>query len=77
MEKISFEEIAHRAYDSLFVLQKYDEIFRPNYLTVNKKSDASKFEWSYNIFSEELQKKVMKIGKKSLFLDIPYLFFHH
>lgn len=66
MEKISFEEIAHRAYDSLFVLQKYDEIFRPNYLTVNKKGDASKFEWSYNIFSEELQKKVMKIGKKEI-----------
>ncbi len=66
IEKVSFDEIAHRAYDSISVLQKYDEIFRPNFLTVYKKSDASKFEWSYRNFSEKLQKKVMKIGKKEI-----------
>lgn len=65
-EEISFEEIVNRIYDSLCVLQKYDEIFRPNYLTVKKKSDASKFDWSYKSFSEKLQNEVMKIGKKEI-----------
>lgn len=60
-KETSFEEIAHRIYDTLCVLQRYDEIFRPNYLTVWKKSDASKFEWSYKSFSENLKNKVIKI----------------
>lgn len=65
-EETSFEEIANRIYDTLCVLQKYDEIFRPNYLTVKEKSNASRIDWSYKIFYEKLQNQVMKIGKKEI-----------
>lgn len=65
-EEKSFDEIAREAYETLCILQKYDEIFRPNYLTVKKKSDASKFEWNYGSFLDALQNGVMKIGKNKL-----------
>lgn len=62
----SFDEISKRIYNTLSLLQKYDEIFRPNYLTITKKNCISKFEWNYLNFSSKLQNGVIKIGKDEM-----------
>lgn len=65
-EEITFDDIARRAYDSLDILQKYDVIFRPNFLTAKSKKKVLAFEWNYASFSQNLQNGIMKIGKEEI-----------
>ena len=66
LEEKSFDEIAKETYDTLCILQEYNEILRPNYLTVKKKSNVSKFEWNYEMFSEVLNNGVITVGKNKM-----------
>lgn len=68
----SFNDIAKRTYNVLQIFNnEFPEKYRPNYLTVMKKSDVNFFEWSYENFYNELINNVNHT-KTQIFSELGY-----
>lgn len=65
----TFDILANKGYQIISALKKFGTELHPNYLSANKKSEATKFDFSREMLEESLRKSVNKEGKE----EFPHL----